>query len=245
MNDRFGTASSSGIWKLLTKDRSGKGMGKQGITYIKQIQYEQLLGRALNAERDSRPTTWGKICERQAFEVLDLSYQLVSKERLFHPDMPYWSGMPDVKKPLTTGDIKCPYSLEVFCDKIKALSTSIDEYKKQFPEDYWQHISSAELLTANGHKVTHFEPIIYCPYQSHLASIRSMAYNAVGEDQFKYKWVYSSTDDEVPYLNDNGNFKDLNIFRFEVPDEDKNMLREIMFSLKPELGTPPVIHGGI
>jgi len=241
MNDRHGTVSSSGIWKLLTKDRSGKAMGKQGTTYIKQIQYEQKLGRPLNAERDSRPTTWGRLTERQAFEVLDLSYQLVSKERLFHPDMPYWSGMPDVKKPLITGDIKCPYSLEVFCDKISALSTSIEEYKKLFPEDYWQHISSAVLLEANGHPVTHFEPIIYCPYQSHLAMIRLMAYNSIGEDQYRYRWIASSTDEEVPYLLDNGTYKDLNIFRFEVPQEDKNLLIELMHGLKPQLGKLPVI----
>lgn len=224
---RSATFSSSNIWKLTVRDRSGKGMGETAKTYIRQVGYEMLLGREINKESNARPTTWGSILEAKAYSLLPFEYQLVSSDRIFHKEIPYWSGAPDVVRPEVVGDIKCPYSLEVFCDKLSALNEGLEAYKKEFREDYWQLISNAILLESNGIPVTHFEAIIYVPYQSELKEIRDMVNNYDG-DANKVAWMNWATDEELPYLLDGGHFKNLNIHLFEIPQEDKYMLTELV-----------------
>lgn len=231
-NTRFGTASSSNWGKLMTVDKSGKGWGKPAQKYIKQIQYEIQLKRALNPERDSRPTSWGKFVEKVAFDLLPTSYILISQERLFHPKYPFWSGMPDLKKTFVTGDVKCPFSLEVFMDKCTSLD-NVDDYKAQYPDDYYQHISNAILLRENGHPVTHFEAIIYCPYRTELANIRDLAFNADIDIQRSCQWIYYAEDNELPYLLEDSGLKNLNIFSFPIPEEDVELMISKAELLKP------------
>jgi hypothetical protein len=223
-NERHGTFSSSSAWKLMTKDKSGKDFGTQGKKYIKQVGYELKLGRAVDKETNAKATSWGEFIEGRVFDLLPLEYRLVSKERLFHPQIKHYSGAPDLVKICTGADVKCPFSLEVFCDKIEALK-SLQTYKEEFPEDYWQHISNSILLEANGIKITHFEAIIYVPYKSELAEIREMAFNYRG-DQNKIAWINWANDEDLPFLVDGGYYKNLNIVRYEVPQEDKELLTE-------------------
>lgn len=236
MDNRYGTFSSSNIWKLLSKDRSGKNTGSQGVKYIKQVAHELRLGRAINKETSARATTWGKFIETCVFDKLDTSYEIISQNRLFHPTIPFYSGAPDVKKLNTTGDIKAPYSLEVFCDKINALTEGLETYKKEYPEDYWQHISSAVLLTSNCHPVTHFEAIIYVPYESDLKEIKELAMT----DKDTYFIAYAE-DNELPYLPENGYYKDLNKFRFEVPEADCELLKNAVIEAGKLLKNPTQI----
>ena len=126
------------------------GFGAAGLTYIKQINYEIRLRKPLTGEVYSRPTSWGTFLEKRAYDLMpDLSYRLVSKTRYKHQTIDNWTGMPDLIKTNVVGDIKCPYSLETFCDKLEALQ-SIETYKEEFEADYWQHISNACLLESNG-----------------------------------------------------------------------------------------------
>jgi hypothetical protein len=235
---RHGTFSSSSAWKLMTNDRSGKPFGAPGLRYIKQVNYERRLGRAINPERDSRPTTWGTFVERRAFDLLPIDYSLVSKKRLFHPSLPEWSGAPDLVKEKTVADCKCPYTLDSFCGKIEALQ-DIQVYKDEYPEDYWQHISNACLLQANGFPVTHFEAIIYTPYKSELDIIRDMATNYNGDDQYRFKWISFSNDEELPYLIEGLSYQNLNVLRFEVPTADKLALHN-RIELAKELIQPQI-----
>ena len=220
VKERFGTFSSSNIWKLLTNNRKGDGFGAPALKYIKQVGYEIKLGRAINVDRDSRPTSWGKFVERYVFEKLDTSYLLVSDERIFHSTINYWSGAADLLKSDSVCDVKCPFNLEVFCDKINALNASIDLYKEEFPEDYWQHVSNAILNNKD-----YAEAIIYCPYQSELQEIRDMVSNYDG-DQNKVAWINWSEDSDLPYIPDGGFYKNLHIIRFEVPETEKQLLTE-------------------
>lgn len=227
VESRHGSFSSSNAWKLMTKDRSGKGFGAPALKYIKQVRYERRLGLPINNEFNAKPTLWGKICEKRAFDLIDLSYEYVSeKVRLFHPTLP-WSGVPDLKKLTTVGDIKCPWSREVFCDKIEALK-DVKVYKEEFPEDYWQHISNAILLGEHGFEIDSFEAIIYCPYKSELEAIRDMVQRLDGETMSKYYWLTNSHDDELPWIPDGGYYKNINVIRFEVPEADKKALTERM-----------------
>lgn len=202
----------------MTNNKAGDGFGVPALKYIKQVRYERNLGRAINPERDSRPTSWGKFVETRAFDLLPLEYTLTSKKRLYHPSLPM-SGMPDVVKYHTVSDVKCPYSLEVFCDKLEALK-DIEVYKKEFPEDYWQNISNAVLLEVNGFPIKYMEAIIYVPYESELQAIKEMASNYKG-DQNEIAWIFFADNESLPYLLDGGKYKNLNVIRFEVPEGDK------------------------
>jgi len=75
---RIGNFTSSNIYKLLAKDRSGKGFGKPALTYIEEKNMERILGRSLATESDARPLQWGKLCERFVFESLSTAYTLCS-----------------------------------------------------------------------------------------------------------------------------------------------------------------------
>lgn len=232
-NLRNGTFSSSQVWKLMSKDKAGTGVGAPFKSYLKQVSYEIILGRAINKDTNPKPCTWGDLVEHHVFGLLeDILYKHVSNDRLFHPENQYWTGAPDLISPKTVSDVKTPYSLEVFCDKIITLQDAFDNedisvYKRDYPEDYWQHISNAILLELNGTPISHFEAIIYVPYKSELEAIRELANNWSG-DQNKVAWINWASDDDLPYLVDGGHFQNLNTFRFPVPEADKQALKERM-----------------
>lgn len=227
MSERHSTFSSSSIWKLMTNDKKGTGFGAPGLKYIKQVRQEIALGRAINKEVSSKPLSWGKYIEERSFNKLSMDYVLISNKRLFHPEIPHFSGMPDLVKPDTVGDHKCPFSLEVFCDKIEVLESGDWElYKKEFPEDAWQLVSNAILLEVNGlGPITRGEAIIYVPLKSELQEIREGT--ALVNDptlQKQLVWLQYADDNELPYLIDGGKYKNLNIFNFEIPEQDKEFL---------------------
>lgn len=221
--ERFGTFSSSSMWKLMEKDKHG-GFGKPAKTYIKQVNYERKLGRAINKEHNAKPTVWGTFIEQRAFNLLGLDYKLVSQERLFHPDIEFWSGAPDLVKLNTVCDVKSPFNLEVFCDKLNALK-DIETYKKEYPEDYYQHISNAILLEKNGISITHFEAILYVPFIDELDEIREET-GGIDTLQKNLAWINYSENAELPYILRNTGYNNLNVFRFEIPIEDKQELTQ-------------------
>ena len=216
---RAGTFSSSSAWKLMTNGKSKGSFGAPALKYIKQVNLEIQLGRSLTCERDARPTSWGDFCEHRVFNLLDLGYRNVSDTRFFHPFINNWSGKPDTLKAETVGDIKAPYNLEVFCDKVAALEEGIDAYREEFPEDFYQHVSNSILLNANGMDVTHFEAIIYAPYRSEIEEIQREA----GPE---YQWIKFADISELPWIPDGGRYKNLNKFRFEIPEADKVALTD-------------------
>jgi hypothetical protein len=64
------------------------------------------------------------------------------------------------------------------------------------------------------------------PYESELEEIREMAENYDGNDQWKYRFIAESHKSALPYLPNKGYYKNLNIFEFKVPEEDKKALTE-------------------
>ena len=223
-NSRAGTFSSSSAWKLMTNNRKGDGIGAAGLTYINQVKFEQDLGRPINKETIAISLSWGKLGERYVYEKkLDLEYSLVSKERLVHVDYPYWSGMPDLKKlDRVVSDIKCPFSLETFCEKVNTFG-DLEKYKEEFPEDYWQHVSNS-ILT--GLPIA--EAIVYCPYLSEIDGIKVFAANIDGPEQYEFERIFNMGADRLPYLIEGKKYKNLNQWEFEVPAEDKIALTQRM-----------------
>jgi hypothetical protein len=194
--------------------------GKPGITYIAEKNMERRLGRSLNTDTSSRATSWGKVVEMRVFELLGIEYQHVSTDTISHPEYgDFWSGSPDLIKEDSISEIKCPYTLKSFCQF--ADCASIDEIREQHPDGedyYWQVVSNAILTGKNK-----AELIIYCPYQKELQDIKDWVNNYDG-NQTPLAWIQFATDNELPYLTEGGFYKNLNIFAFDVPQSDKDLL---------------------
>ena len=225
---RVGNFSSSEIYNLTKKDKSGKGFGVPALTYIAEKNMARRLGRSLTSETNARPTTWGKLLEPFAFSKLGFDYDLVSTETLTHPHYPFWVGSPDVVGDATAagggkivGDIKCPMTLKSFCqfvdcmdepDPIQAIRSEHTDGEKY----YWQLVSNAILTNS-----TYAELIVFVPFRSDLPEIRLTAM-----DDPKYKWVEYADDWELPFLIEGNHYSDLNIIHFEVPQSDKDLLTD-------------------
>lgn len=237
--NRNGNFTSSEIVALTTNGRSKDSFGEPFYTYVEECNLERRLGRPLEKEVNDKAVLWGKLVESVPFEMLSIEYKYCSEETLSHPTIECWKGSPDLEKfdaGKTVADIKCPVTLKSFCQLVQPLYDGLEgielinairfgykdknglQHKKhpQGEKYYWQLVSNA-ILT----KAKYAELIVFCPYKSQLDQIRSMA-----EGNPKYYWLWSSGDDELPYLIENGFYKNLNIIRFEVPAEDKVFLHE-------------------
>ena len=142
-----------------------------------------------------------------------------SKKRYRHESIPNWTGAPDNKGLLFVGDIKCPFTLASFCCAVDAFG-DIKKLKDKKPEHYWQLISNAILTGKNL-----VELVIYAPYLYELEAIRKMV-NTYEGNPSEVSWIQYADDDELPYLIEGGQYKNLNTFRFIPPAEDILFLTE-------------------
>lgn len=240
--------------ELAARPKKGKGssvtqvpdlesLGDKALTYIEERNMERGLGRSLDNEANSRPTLWGKLVERRVFDILPTSYQLVSQETIIHPEIEYWGGSPDANKfdaGRTVCDIKSPFTLKSFCKLVAPLyrglsGTEAMDYVRLNHDDgdkyYWQLISNAILTESQW-----AELIVYVPYRDELDKIRDLVGYLEDEEQRKYGWLANAPDDELPWIVKDRKYKNLNIIRFPVPDEDKSFLksRVLLAGLKLE-----------
>lgn len=225
-NSRIGNFTSSEIAALIKRGRGKEEyFGAPALTYIEECNMERRLGRSLSDEVDSRATKWGKLVEPRVFELLGLEYQLTSTETILHPRIPYWGGSPDTITQLSVGDIKCPLTLKSFCQLVQPIYdglqgvdaiNAVRENHKDGDKYYWQLVSNA-ILT----KKKYAELIVYMPYKSELEEIKQM----IDGDPRGY-FIAMAGEDELPYLIDGGYYNNLNIIRFEIPQEDIDLLTE-------------------
>lgn len=219
---RIGRFTSSQIWKLMTNGRAKDSFGKPALTYIKEKIREQRLGRSVTLDVSAKPTSWGKLVENRVFDILGTEYRLCSTDTIVHPQFNWWSGSPDAEKHCDKRaviDIKCPITLTSFCDMVDALTIGIDEFRNETDSGevyYWQLVSNAILLG-----VDYAELIIYCPYKNELEEIRQLAANFDGVEQKKFAWIFYSEDEELPYLNEGGYYKNLYTFNIPITEEAK------------------------
>lgn len=216
--------------------------GKACLTYIEECNMERKLGRSISSDATSRPTSWGNLVETRIFELLGPEYEMKSLETMRHPSILYWSGSPDAIKHdegKTVVDFKCPFTLKSFCILVRALYSGLEgmeamnalrngfkdkktgkEYAAHDDGEkfYWQLVSNAVLAGAK-----YAELIIYVPYFSELKDIKEST-----EDYPKLNrvaWIQWSEENELPWLvEEKGYYNNINIIRFEVPQEDKDLL---------------------
>jgi hypothetical protein len=83
---------------------------------------------------------------------------------------------------------------------------------------YWQIVSNACI-----YKCKWAELVVYMPYKSQLASLKLLA-----DGNPDYYRIWSSQDEELPFLPDDGFYNSVNIIRFRVPDADKLRLEQFV-----------------
>lgn len=214
---RWGNFTSSEIWKLCEVAKDGKSFGKPALTYIKTRGYEIMIQRPIATESNNRATLWGTFVETRVHNLLPLEYILCSQERLQHPVIQNWSGAPDLLKSDTVCDIKCPQLLS-FCELVEIFKANdVEKLKKDYPEYYWQLVSNAILTN-----VSKAELIVYVPYDNEVPVIKTMMEDA--DDPEKWKSLYYTPQSELPYLPNDCPVMNLNIFTFDIPNEDKEFL---------------------
>lgn len=221
---RAGNFTSSEIGKLMSNGRKEGEPGAPFWDYIEEKNMERRLGRSVKDDIDARATSWGNLLENRVFELLGLEYTLMGKDVYKHPTIDCWSGSPDCTKKNTVGDVKCPITLKSFCQLVDGKDISVIRKKHRDGDKYfWQLVSNAILTNSK-----YAELIVYCPYKSELEAIRDLASSAVndGENAQKYMRFFYAQDSEMPFLPDNGFYKNLNVISFEVKDEWKQSLTD-------------------
>ncbi len=223
----------TGKGSAITQANDPKVLGEAALTFIEKKNWERRLGRSLDNETTARPLSWGNLCEGYVFDSIDLSYKLISQETLVHPEYDYWVGTPDATRSdsdTTVADIKCPLTLESFCKLVSPLYLDVplsgieamNYIREKHPDGekfYWQLVSNGCLTGAK-----YAELIIFVPYQDELEAIRDLAAQT-DQDAYKYFWINNAQDSELPSLIRGGFYKSLNVIAFEIPQEDKELLK--------------------
>ena len=215
--------------------------GKAAITYINQCNMERRLGRSLDGELDAKPTSWGRFVEPLLFQLLDGDYTYNSSDTLTHPEYEFWKGTPDgfkIHETKTVVDAKCPFTLESFCKLVGPLYNgfegmgAMNALREGYTDKtglfqaphadaekyYWQIVSNACIDDC-----THGELIVYCPYESELSVIQKVAVESGNPSAY---FIANGSQKSLPYLKDDGFYKNINIISFEIPENDKILLTE-------------------
>ena len=215
--------------------------GKAAITYINQCNMERRLGRSLDGELDAKPTSWGRFVEPLLFQLLDGDYTYNSSDTLTHPEYEFWKGTPDgfkIHETKTVVDAKCPFTLESFCKLVGPLYNgfegmgAMNALREGYTDKtglfqaphadaekyYWQIVSNACIDDC-----THGELIVYCPYESELSVIQKVAVESGNPSAY---FIANGSQKSLPYLKDDGFYKNINIISFEINPNDKDLLTE-------------------
>ena len=262
--ERFSTFSSSNIYRLTGlgtremtpeeilehKKENSKSRKKtikhrdtpndQFYNYVKEKKREAKLKREINTKAYTRPIIWGIVCELYVFEKkLGLEYSNMNKVgRLIHGEIENWTGIPDTfqKTKKIVGDIKCPSSLIKFCDLIENHQQSVEIFKENHFDYYWQLVSNT-ILTGEDKS----ESIFFVPYLRDLEEIGDFVDNLPQEElpkdlewfqiQFISEEIKSYLENgkmpmSIPYLPNDSEYKSFNSFVFDIPQEDIDFLTE-------------------
>jgi len=215
---RSGYWSSSSIWKLMTNNKKGDGIGAPGLTYIEEKRLEKKLGRSLQNDVSPRSASWGTFVQHRVLNtLLGMEYKPTSDKRFYHPTVINWNGSPDFIRGKAVGDVKC-FQLKNFCQTHDAATAGLDTFKEECPEIYWQLVSNAILCDK-----ARIELVLYVPYKDELSAIREEAETDGG---YEFQWIKYAKDDELPYLIKDFLYQNISKFEFTIPDTDRQALTD-------------------
>lgn len=213
------------------KRNKPSGFSSKGLTYIEEKQIERRMSNCLDADGAySQPMAWGSFMEMMVFNKLSVEYEIICKETHLHPVYgDVWSGSTDLLvKGKKIAEIKCYQrkKFALYTDAITkrltkrfTLKDKLNYLKANFAQEYWQIVSNAVI-----HGVKIGEAISYMPYESEYDFIVELANSYESGDKWKYRFITERSISELPFLPNNGYYKDLNIFTFEIPKEDIELI---------------------
>ena len=213
--------------------------GEAGLTYILETNIERMLDDTIDAEFDSKPTSWGTHLEQFVFGKLGLDYTSQTDVTIQHPTIEYLCGSPDGFHEDETEraviDFKAPFTkksfvqlvLPLYCgltgfEAMNALRNGFTHNGFDYPkhkegEKYYYQLVSNAIITGCDFA----ELIVYMPYTMDLAAIKLAA-----DGIPSLYWMNFTDESAIPCIKDDGKFKDVNIYRFKIPAEDKELLTE-------------------
>jgi len=228
---RNGNFTSSEIFRLMKTGRGKGGWSVDAQTYIDECNMERRLKRSVEVQSDARPLSWGKCVELRAFETLGLEYTLCSDKTLQHPTIPFWVGSPDATTEETVDDLKCPMTLNSFCNMVdpyiedgniihEALTIeAVRSNHRDGDKFFWQIVSNAVLTGKKKGQL-----IVYVPYKDELEDIKS-----ISEGNPDYYWIWSADHEKLPYLVREGDYKNINVIEFDIMEIDvKNLTNRVL-----------------
>jgi hypothetical protein len=227
---RIGNLTSSEIYKIIGKGKSGNEFSVGGFSYIESKVFERNLGKSLATESNAKPLLWGRICEKHFFENSGrIEYTPLMNEPIHHPSIEYYAGSPDAfKGEDVVCELKCPFTLLSFCqlvDPIVKGYTGLDamgiirDTHTDGEKYYWQMVSNSIL---SNRKQCEF--IVYCPYEWELNSIRSLAEEQPLEELSSFYFISTASDKALPCLPNGGFYKNVYSITFTPPQEDIDLL---------------------
>jgi hypothetical protein len=217
--------------------KSGKEKGSFGtpaLTYINEKNMERRLGRSLKDETDAKACDWGHVSEEYVLSMLGLEYSVIHRETIVHPDYDYWAGTPDsicYGEENTVVDIKSPFTLKSFCTLVDAWERGGIEAVRNEHKDgdkfYYQLVSNACLTGCNWGEL-----VVFCPYERELDEIRRIGQiNGVS-------WMDYA---DLPFLIEGNHYKNINKFRFPIPEADKIALHKRVVEAGKLLVSPKLV----
>lgn len=220
---RIGNFTSSEIVALTTSGKEKGSLGKPALTYIAECNMERRLMRSLTTESNARPLVWGKFMESRVFDLLGMEYTFTSKSTKYHPDFDCWGGSADGTTTDTVYDIKCPITLKSFCEFADCKTIgNVRDLHKDGEKYYWQLVSNSIIENKEF-----AELIFYVPYKSEIPEIKQEVNDYIGDLSLNsLAWINFAEENELPYLPDNGYYKNITKMRFKVSESDKEFLTD-------------------
>lgn len=227
---RIGNFTSSNNHRLCASLKNGEPTSAY-YTYIEEKMYERKLKRSGDMGAYSQSMAWGKFLEKRVNDNLPMGYRMMHKTTSVHPKYPYWTGSVDFLVPnLKVAELKC-FEPKNFASYVSALLTNNTEIiKAEHPKEYWQMVSNACI-----HNVPKMEAIVYMPYASEMDEIRETAdnpeyLNDLGMMPWEVRFITEKSNAQLAVLPDDSEFKNLNIFEFDVPMDDIILLTKRIIS---------------
>jgi hypothetical protein len=219
--------------------------GPAAVTYINEKNIERRLGMSIDTDTEARPLSWGKLGEQLVEVMLKEYYDFSPNESLLHPYIPNWSGSRDAisKAGDTVVEVKCPATRKSFAqlvqptrdglegiDAMNAIrfgykaKNGLEQPKHPSGEQYYQQIVSNACISG----CKYGELIIFMPYESELQAVQSAAETLITQGESQYYWIASAKPENLPHIKDDGYYSHLCIINFEIPQEDKDRLEEVV-----------------
>jgi len=223
--ERIGNFTSSNVYRLCASTVKGE-VTAAFYTYVQEKMFERSLGRSLEMGAYSQAMAWGSFLEKRVNDNLGNAYIMVHKQTNVHPLYSFLVGSPDFDCPTLRkiAELKCFEPKNFASYVIALLSEDLEKIKKEHPKEYWQIVANA---TIKGYSKG--EAIAYMPYESEMEQIRELAEDPdylaeINMEPWQVRFIVEKANSQLAVLPDDSKFKNLNIFEFEIPIEDKLFL---------------------